>query len=132
MHRSAGRRRCRSSGCPCLAPQFWLHHFVSNRPGQAELSNVSVEPAEQTDHELALIRIDLTSQVSESTGELAAEVGEDLQLLIEGERVSRCCPVAAEFRFNKIGYVKVRVAQEMIDNSVDLPMGQFASSLNQL
>jgi len=63
---------------------------------------------------------------------LPAEVGEDLQLLIEGERVSNCFPVGAELRFNKLGYVKVGVAQQTIDYSVDLPIGQFASSLNQL
>ncbi len=53
-------------------------------------------------------------------------------MLIEGERLNDWFLVAAEFRFDKLGDVEVGVAQEAIDDSVDLPMGQFASSLNQL
>ena len=52
--------------------------------------------------------------------------------MIEGEWLSNCFLVGMEFRFNKFGYIKVGVAQQTIDHSVDLPMGQFASSLNQL
>ena len=52
--------------------------------------------------------------------------------MIEGEWLSDCFLAAMEFRFNKLGNFKVGVVQEAIDDSVDLPMGQFASSLNQL
>jgi hypothetical protein len=52
--------------------------------------------------------------------------------MIEGEWLSNGFLVGMEFRFNKFGYIKVGVVQEAIDDSVDLPMGQFASSLNQL
>ena len=52
--------------------------------------------------------------------------------MIEGEWLSNCFLVGVEFRVNKLGYVQVGVVKEAIDDSVDLPMGQFASSLNQL
>ncbi len=52
--------------------------------------------------------------------------------MIEGKWLSTSFLVGMEFCFNKLGYVKVGFLQEAIDDSVDLPMGQFASSLNQL
>jgi hypothetical protein len=100
--------------------------LLSIAGGQAELRKVSVEPADQSAHELVLVGRDLASQVSERARELAAEVGDRLQPAFEGDRLS-CLWIAGERTIN----VELSVGAQAIDYPVDLSVSKLGGALDQ-
>jgi hypothetical protein len=92
----------------------------------SEVGDLCVQANEEVVHCRPLVGRNRRTEVAKRSHQLPAKVGEDLELLIEGERLS-CLGIAGERTIN----VELSVGEKAIDYPVDLSMSELGGALDQ-
>src|SRR5260370_13682749 len=91
-----------------------------------EDGDLCVQANEEFVHCGPLVGRNRRTKVAKRSNQLPAKVGEDLELVIEGQRLS-CLGIDGERTIN----VELSVGEQAVDYPVDLPMGKLGGAHDQ-